>query len=320
MKWKYMLMAVFLGWVMPWLMFTPEEKQSQSSQETTPQTTAPQTTVAQTSTAQIPVSLSDGSVVSMELEDYVAGVVLGEMPADFPLEALKTQAVVARTFTSKMDLSGKKHTGYTVCTDPACCQAYCSVPEYLNKGGTQEAVDKVLLAVQQTSGQILLYGGELIEATYFSCSGGRTEDAQAVWGTEVSYLQAVDSPGEEDAKYYTDTVTFTCAQFEQLLGTDLTGQPENWIGEITYTDGGGVATILLDGQSFTGTQLRQKLGLRSTAFVITVLGDTITLTTKGFGHRVGMSQYGARAMATSGSEYTQILSHYYPGTTLSELN
>ncbi len=314
MKWKYMLMAVFLGWILPWLMFLPREKTREEPE------TVPETTATQSAEKMLSVQLEDGTVAQLALEDYVTAVVLGEMPADFSLEALKAQAVVARTFAAKLEASGGKHTDFTICTDPACCQGYCPISQYLAQNGTLTAVQQVCLAVSQTAGEVLLYGGELIEATYFSCSGGRTEDAQAVWGTEVSYLQSVESPGEENAQYYTDTVTFTCEAFQQRLGTAFEGAPETWIGEITYTDWGGVDTIQLAGQTFTGTQLRQKLGLRSTAFVITVLGDTITLTTKGYGHRVGMSQYGAQAMALSGSEYGEILSHYYPGTTLSKLD
>lgn len=251
------------------------------------------------------------------LESYLVGVVLGEMPADFELEALKAQAVVARTYTCRRLLS-PKHESAQVCTDPACCQAYVSKNTYLQSGGTQEGIDRVCQAVEETAGQVLRYQGELIEATYFSYSGGRTEDAAAVWGTDVPYLQSVDSPGEEQATHYIDTVTFTAREFQEKLDLSLTKPVENWLGKVTYTAGGGVATMEIGGREFTGTELRKKLGLRSTAFVMTALQDSITVTTKGFGHRVGMSQYGAEAMAVQGSDYRQILAHYYLGTELAD--
>ena len=135
----------------------------------------------------------------------------------------------------------------------------------------------------------------------------------AVWGSDVAYLQAVDSPGEEKATHYVDTVSFSLQEFADKLGVKLSG---NWLGKITYTDGGSVDTIMIGSHKFTGTQMRQKLGLRSTAFVIAPVGNSVTVTTKGFGHRVGMSQYGAEAMAVQGKTYKEILAHYYPGTTL----
>lgn len=147
-----------------------------------------------------------------------------------------------------------------------------------------------------TSGWVLTYEGELIEATYFSCSGGSTEDAAAVWGTEFPYLQAVASPGEEKAAHYTDTVRLSAEAFQDALGVTLSGSPGSWFRDVTYTDGGGIDTIVIGGTSYKGTSLRSALGLRSTAFSISTTEDTVTITTRGYGHRVGMSQYGADAM------------------------
>ena len=182
----------------------------------------------------------------------------------------------------------------------------------------QELLDKVKAAVSATTGQVVTYKNQLIEATYFSCSGGRTEDAVAVWGTDVPYLQAVDSPGEEKATHYADTVHFTGTEFARLLGLQLKGNPTTWLGAVTYTDGGGVATMTIGGTVFKGTELRQKLGLSSTAFSLEVVADVVKIVTKGFGHRVGMSQYGAEAMAVGGSSYQEILAYDYPGTRLTD--
>ena len=137
-----------------------------------------------------------------------------------------------------------------------------------------------------------------------------------LWGSDVPYLQSVESPGEEFAAHYVDTVIFTLEEFQQRLGVEFTDSPENWVGEISYTEGGGVDTIHLCDRTYKGTQLRKLLGLRSTDFKITAVGDTVTVTTKGYGHRVGMSQYGAQAMAQAGENYSDILAHYYPGTVL----
>ena len=259
------------------------------------------------------VLMPNGTVEQMKLEDYIVCVLLAEMPSEFEQEALKAQAVAARTYTLKRQQAGNKHENAAVCTDASCCQAYCPEEDFLVSGESTEALNKMKNAVLSTAGQVLTYDGALIEATYFSCSGGRTEAAVAVWGSEVAYLQAVDSPGEENASHYMDTVSFTLQEFADKMGVELSG---SWLGKITYTDGGSVETITIGSKQFKGTEMRQKLGLRSTAFVITPVGDKVTITTKGFGHRVGMSQYGAEAMAVQGKTYAEILAHYYPGTVL----
>lgn len=310
MKGKEWIWAVTLGLVIPWAVFRvleqalPEPEPTLQTEQTQPVTQPPvENGVA--------VLLEDGSVCHMELDAYLTGVLLAEMPASFESEALKAQAVVARTYT----LKNEKHTKAAVCTDSACCQAYCSEEVYLESGSSED-LEKIRSAVEATKDLVLTYEGQLIDATYFSCSGGRTEDALAVWGTDVPYLQAVDSPGEEGAEHYMDTVQFTAREFARKLGRDLPGNASGWLGQVTYTDGGGVDILTICGQSYTGAQLRQLLGLRSTAFIMTAVGDTITVTTKGFGHRVGMSQYGADAMAVAGSSCAEILAHYYPGTEL----
>ena len=259
-----------------------------------------------------------GNLQQMTLEDYLLGVVLAEMPASFEPEALKAQAVVARTYTCKR-MEGGKHDAAAVCMDPGCCQGFRAPADYLDEGGKQTAVDKVRSAVKSTDGQVLHYDGSLIDATYFSCSGGSTEDAVAVWGQDVPYLQAVDSPGEEDAPRFTDSVSFTSSEFAGKLGLSDQGDPASWFGAVRYTEGGGVDTMVIRGKTFTGTRLRSALGLRSTAFSVSVDGKTITVTTRGFGHRVGMSQYGAQAMAQSGSSCAEILAHYYTGAELVRL-
>ncbi len=313
-KRKEIILSLLLGVLVPGIVFFAVDKIANKERwELTPATT--NTTVAITDN-QISVLMEDGAVRKMDLEAYILCVVLREMPAAFESEALKAQAVVARTYTRRKADDGGKHIDAAVCTDSECCQGFLSPQEYLEQGGEQTLLDKVTSAVESTAGQVLTYDGKLIDATYFSCSGGQTEDAKAVWGADIPYLQSTKSPGEESATHYVDTETFTLSEFAELLDAKLSGSPQDWIGKITYTRGGGVDTIFICGQEYKGTTIRQKLGLRSTAFVISIVGETVTITTKGYGHRVGMSQYGADAMAVQGKTYQQILSHYYKDTSL----
>ena len=262
----------------------------------------------------------EGNKTEMGLDEYLVGAVLGEMPASFETEALKAQAVAARTYAWKVRHDGVKHGEGSVCGNYACCQAYISGEEYIESGGSIESVEKVRSAVLATSDLVLMYDGNLIDATYFSCSGGRTEDALAVWGSDIPYLRSVDSPGEEHAKWYTDEMSFSRAQLESALDISLPENTEDWFGEISYTNGGGVETIRIGEELFSGTRLRSLLRLRSTSFDVTAENDAAVFTTRGYGHRVGMSQYGADAMAAAGADFGKILEHYYPGTELVKLS
>ena len=314
------LAALFMGLVVPGIVLNiaavrvAEPETVPTEAETIPQT--------EPVSVALPMLLrsADGTVIQMDMDGYLVGVVLAEMPITFEEEALKAQAVVARTYTQKAYETGGKHGDGSVCTSASCCQGYVTEADYLARGGTEAGVERARAAVAATSGYVLTYEGALIEATYFSCSGGSTEDAAAVWGMDFPYLQAVSSPGEENAAHYRDTVTFTAEQFQQALGVSLAGSPESWFRDVTYTDGGGIETMAIGDTVYRGTQLRTLLGLRSTAFSVSASEDTVTITTRGYGHRVGMSQYGADAMAVMGSGFGEILSHYYPGTTLTKLD
>lgn len=314
-----LFIAFLLGALVPSLILNLSQRYHETPNETQ-QTQAAATTVPAPEIAQIYVQLLDGSVVPMALETYVVCVVLGEMPADFEMEALKAQAVVARTYTLKRREEGIRHPMGAVCVNSACCQAYVSQDSYLAAGGTQEDLEKIRAAVTETAGQVLTYNGALIEATYFSCSGGRTENAAAVWGSDVPYLQAVDSPGEEHAAKYTSAVFFTREELEFRLGIKLYGSPGSWISAVTYTEGGGVAALTVGGHRFTGVELRKLLELNSTAITVSARTDGITVTTLGHGHRVGMSQYGADAMAVAGNTYEQILLYYYRGARIDKID
>ena len=311
---REMLYAFFMGAVVPAAILAVIVL---LKEEPAPVTAQPTELVLQDGAMEVFFRQGDGTVIQMDMNDYLVGVVLAEMPASFEPEALKAQAVVARTYTRKR-MEGGKHGQAAVCMDSGCCQGWRSGEDYLAQGGKPSAVEKVRAAVADTDGLVLRYEGKLIDATYFSCSGGVTEDAVAVWGQDVPYLKSVQSPGEEEAPRFSDSVTFSPGDFAGKLGLSAAGDPGSWFGAVTYTAGGGVETMVIRGKSFSGTQLRSKLGLRSTAFAITVSGDKITVTTRGFGHRVGMSQYGAQAMAQEGSSFSDILAHYYTGTELGQ--
>lgn len=316
-RWKEVIAAIILGAIVPAILFKAVERNEQKKENIISETTTvTQTTPTEDQTVWIPVMMTDGNVEEMELDEYLVGVVLKEMPTNFELEALKSQAVVARTYTLRRVRIGGKHQQAAVCTDSSCCQGFYSQEEYLAEGGDEDALNRVQQAVAQTRDTVLVYQGQLIDATYFSCSGGNTEDAQAVWGADVPYLQSVESPGEEGATHYTDTVTIEKDVFLQKLGLDASSARGDFIKNITHTRGAGVDTLDICGSRFTGSQMRKLLGLRSTSFTIATVGERVIITTKGFGHRVGMSQYGADAMAVQGKTYDEILRHYYSNTEL----
>ena len=268
------------------------------------------------------VLMSNGSVKALPLNTYLSGVLLAEMPTSFHPEALKAQAVVSRTYTLRR-ISGGKHEEADICTNSACCQGWTDLDAYClenNLTSSDEKIQAVFQAVRDTDGEVLTYDGGLIDATYFSSAGGQTEAAVEVWGSDVPYLQPVDSP-EAEAPYNDEQVTFSPEEFAGLIYTiapqaNLSGSPDTWFGAVTETVGGGVETIAVGGVSLTGKELRSLLGLRSTIFTVAVEGGQIVFRTRGFGHRVGMSQYGAEAMAVQGSSYTDILTHYYRGVRL----
>lgn len=291
------------------------------AQPTQPPETVPTVATApqrEASALTVTVLTEGGTLQQMDMDTYLTGVVLAEMPASFDMEAQKAQAVVARTYALRRSTVAPKHEGNAVCTEASCCQGYISALRYAESGGDDDGISRIRRAVTETSGQVLTYGGQLIEATYFSCSGGMTEDAVAVWGTDIPYLQSTASPGEENAAHFADSVFFSPNEFASCLGTSLWGTPDSWLGAVTYTDGGGVDTMEIGGKTYGGTELRALLGLRSTAFTMTATEDGILVETRGYGHRVGMSQYGAEAMAVAGSGYEEILKHYYAGAELSE--
>ncbi len=268
------------------------------------------------------------ALMTLDLEQYLVGVVAAEMPASFDVEALKAQAVAARTFTvSRMNHPNPNVTALDaraqLSTSPQTCQAWISEEEQKKRWGKEYKAyhRKVVQAVGQTAGEVLRYDGTLIEPLYHaSCGGGRTEDAQEVWGNAKPYLVSVECNHPADPHNQQQT-TMSLQEMEQKLGVSETATAGNFgdfIQLISSTASDRVQTMRVGDKIISGTQLRSALGLKSALASWTISGDSITFTTNGYGHGVGLCQYGANYHAEQGDSYRKILERYYPGTQLSK--
>ncbi|MCA1032081.1 stage II sporulation protein D [Bacillus timonensis] len=259
-------------------------------------------------------------IESTQLEEYIIGVVASEMPAEFELEALKAQALSARTYIVKQLLSETNVSipeGADV-TDTIMHQVYKNREDLKRIWGKDYdwKIQKITEAVHATQGQILTYDGVPITASFFSTSNGYTENSEAYWTNPFPYLKTVESPWDEKSPKFHDQKTFTVAEFEQKLGVKL--GKSNTIGTVvSRTPGKRVDTVDINGVKLKGREVREKLDLKSTDFNWERKGDYIVITTKGYGHGVGMSQYGANGMAQEGKTYQEIVSHYYKGVKVS---
>jgi len=260
------------------------------------------------------ISSTTNDTIELELEEYIKGVILAEMPASFSLEALKAQAVAARTYTTKKLASGNH-----ICDNPSHCQAW-------RDPTTSEYYDKISQAVSETSCETLTYLGEPIEAFFHSSSGGKTENSENVWSSSRPYLIAVESPGEEEIMsnfYSTKEVSYTelkekinaYKNKKVITSTSL----KNKIKILSKTDGNRVKEIKIQNSTLSGTEIRSLFDLRSANFEIELKDKSIVFKVSGYGHGVGMSQWGAEVMARNGSNYKEILYHYYPGTLIEKL-
>lgn len=305
----------------------PSEPEETKETEETDASTAGNPPEEQTETgSHLRVLLPDGTIEEMELEDYLWGVVAAEMPAAFEQEALKAQAVAARTYTYyQLQHPKEAHPEADICTDYTCCQAWISREDRLSKwpeADRETYTAKLTAAVEDTAGQILTWEGAPALTVFHASSGGRTRSAQSVWGQDIPYLVSVDSPeGEDDAPNYYSVVTLEAAAFSQLFlaqypEADLSGSCEGWFGAVTEDDSGAPASFTVGGITVTAQTLRTLCGLRSATFEVECGEDTITFYVTGYGHGVGMSQYGANVLAKEGEPYEAILAHYYPGTVL----
>ena len=278
-------------------------------------------------TTSVRVKLPDGTVTGMTMADYLWRVVAAEMPASFEPEALKAQAVAARTYAaSKLAAGEASHPDADLCTDINCCQAYITPQEAAENWGASAATyeAKISAAVADTDGVIATYGGAPIQAVFFSSAAGRTADAVEVWGNSVPYLTSVESPEGEEVPNYHSTVAVPAEEFRttllsQVSGADLSGDPAGWFGTPELGSNGAVLTIPVGGVEVAGTILRTLFGLRSTVFTVRADSGAVTFSVTGYGHGVGMSQYGANAMAKEGRTYEEIVRWYYTGVELERM-
>ncbi|MFC0231090.1 stage II sporulation protein D [Bhargavaea ullalensis] len=261
----------------------------------------------------------EGEPQPVPLEEYVVGVVAGEMPVNFHEEALKAQAVAARTYALR--LAGSSQGAIKTSTAHQVYKTESERRKLWDKSFAENE-RKVRRAVEETAGRVLIHEGELISAMFFSTSNGRTETAKNYGGNDIPYLQSVESIGEEAvAPAFEDSVTVTLQAWNKALGSEWTADRFRTL-KLKRNETGRVQSAVADNFEMSGRDVREKLGLRSTDFDIAFDPDlkVVHVFTKGFGHGVGMSQYGAEAYAKAGWEADKILSHYYSGTEIKKLN
>lgn len=269
-----------------------------------------------------------GEVEEIDLDNYLLGVVSSEMPADFEIEALKAQAVVARTYTIYKITTAKKHENADICDDSGCCQAWITKEDRLNRWSEDKREEnwaKIEEAVNSTKGKIVTYEGKPINAFFHSNSGGVTDTATAVWGgSNYPYLQAVQTSGEDSYTQYSSEVIISKDEFiskikEYHSDFEIDFALENQIEILEYTDGERIKTIKVGNLNLSGVEIRTIFGLKSAKFQVSIEGDDIKFNVIGYGHGVGMSQTGADSMAKQGKNYEEIIKHFYTGVEITNV-
>lgn len=301
---------------------TTEEITTSPEQSTTPPTT--ENTATDKTDTTIGVFLhNENKVVEMTLEEYIVCVVAAEMPYTFSSEALKAQAVAARTYCIYKLNKGNTHSkGADVCTDYSHCAAFVTKDELINKYGkkvTESIITKITNAVKATEGQILTYNGEPILAVFHSRSYLYTESSENIWGGYLPYLVSVSTPEEDSVSVVNVTSTKLNEIFMSDNAVSVSTSFED--GELSHqkNDTGRIDTLTLNGKEIKAKLMRSIFGFRSTNFEYQKTDSGWSFTVHGYGHGVGMSQYGANEMAKNGSKYDQILFHYYQGVKLENL-
>lgn len=261
----------------------------------------------------IPLKLQNGDIIQIGLNDYIIGVVASEMPANFNIEALKAQAVVSRTYTLRKNSAG------IVLEKDSTIQKYMNEKELKNiwNDSFNNYYTKIKNAVYATSNEVLMYDNTLAYTPCFIVSNGKTEDSINVWGDNVPYLKSVDSKFDITSKDYSSQKIVTKQDFCKKLNIEENSLKN--IEIISKTVGNRIDKISIDGQIFDGSQIQKLLELNSTDFTITLNDDSVIIDVKGSGHGVGMSKYGANALANKGYSYKEILDYYYKGTNLEKI-
>lgn len=267
---------------------------------------------------------------SMNIETYLYGVLAGEMSAKFDIEALKAQAIAARTFViyKKENPNSSGHKNSVVCTDYKHCQEYKSYETLKETNGSQwmeEYYTKIKEAVDSTKGQILVYNNKAILPLYFSTSSGKTENSEEVFSNQYPYLKSVDSPYDGESPKYTSQITMSKSEFINVITKNYpsitlnSNSLESNIKILSRSEGGSVSEIKVGNKELTGVNIRSIFNLNSANFEIKFNDDDVIFNIKGYGHGVGMSQWGAQGMAEEGFLYYEILKHYYTGTDIKDL-
>ncbi len=300
---------------------TPNNEVSNTQTEnTTPSSTttppndisAPKETEVVDNNTYVTVYRSNGTVLTIELEEYVVGVVASEMPASFNVEALKSQSVLARTLALQKIKAGK------VITDTTSTQVYKDTTQLKDYwGNTYDTYyKKIKGVVASTKGEYATYNGNYIDVVYHSCNNGYTEDAINVWGYSIPYLKSVDSSWDKNTSAYQREVILDLGIVNSTFGLNIN---ESTIIELIRNDTNHITTVKVENKEIAGKVFREQLGLRSTDFVLKIEGNNLVVTTYGYGHAVGMSQYGANEMAKLGYNYKDILHHYYQNININSL-
>ena len=270
-----------------------------------------------------------GEIEELPLDTYLLGVVSAEMPANFEQEALNAQALVARTYTIYSIVhSGGKHGEADICDDSTCCQAWISKEDRMARWDEAERElnwRKIENAVNTTAGKIITYNGEVIDAFFHSNSGGATEAPVNVWGgTNYPYLQSVETAGEDAYSQYSSEMVLTKEELKNKILAKhsdfiIDYSQSDCIQILEYTESGRVKTIKIGNLNLSGVEVRTLLGLKSANFEVSIEGENIKFAVKGYGHGVGMSQTGADSMAKQGSNYEEIVKHFYTGVEITEM-
>ena len=261
---------------------------------------------------------STGNIDVVPIEEYIVGVVSGEVPISFEMDALKAQAVAARSYVLKQ-LEYNKNKDYDV-VDTVMNQVYLDSDQLKNRWGNdyESNLNKAKAAVLETKGEYLDCNGSVVEALFFSTSTGYTENSGEVFPTQQPYLKSVASMWDADVSpVFYDYFHFSLADFYRLLGVEY--RDNVYVEVIITTSTGRIKQIKINNKVFSGNQVQYLLGLRSTFFTITQNGNSVDINTKGFGHGVGMSQYGAEGMALNGYKYDEILKYYYQGVEIKKI-
>lgn len=302
---------------------SPSALSAQAGGDPAPNATQDQGVSINDSDIHITVS-RDGEIFDTTMDMYLPQALAAEMPAAFAPEALKAQAVALRSYVLYCSAHRKNaHPGADICTSSSCCMAYISEDDLREQWGAGYGAyfEKICRAVKDTDGQYLVWDNEPILAAFHSSSSGRTESGANIW-SDIPYLLSVDSPEtEQDVKNFITSVEVSTDEFrtavKQLYSeASFSDGPENWVGEIKRNSSGRASEVTIGGVQVSASALRAMFSLRSTDFDLVFDGAKFVFTVRGYGHGVGMSQYGANVMAKDGSSYAQILSHYYPGTEL----